>query len=98
MLRRRPWAGGKRWDVGLEQEIAGEGAKLRKREAVTFLGEKTTLLEVEVPPKHGGYVALVTGIVKDGEETRLSCVASPLVIEALRPDCLRMISSMKRRP
>ena len=98
VLRRRPWAGGKRWDVGVEQEIAGEEAKLRKREAVTFLGEKTTLLEVEVPPKHGGYVALVTGIVKDGEETRLSCAASPLVIEALRPDCLRMISSLKRRP
>ena len=55
-------------------------------------------LEVEVPPHKGGYVSLLTGTIAGGEELRLSCVASPLVIEALRPDCLRMIASMQRRP
>lgn len=98
VLRRNAWTGGERWDAGVEREIAAEGAKIRRREAITFLGAKTTLLEVEVPPHKGGYVSLLTGTIAGGEELRLSCVASPLVIEALRPDCLRMIASMQRRP
>jgi hypothetical protein len=84
--------------VDAEKELVGDGAKVRGREAITLLGVKTTLFAVEVPPQAGGYAALVTGIVVDGEELRLSCVASPLVIAALQPDCLRMISSLKRAP
>jgi len=98
VLRKGPWTGGKRWEVDVEKELVGEGAKIGGREATTLLGVKTTLFAVEMPPQAGGYAALVTGIVVDGEELRLSCVASPLVIAALRPDCMRLISSLQRVP
>jgi len=98
VLRRRPWTGGKLWSADFLAEITAQGGRELGRDGVIFLAEKTSVLEVELPPQAGGYRALVTGVVRDGMEIRLSCLASPLVMDALRPDCLRLIATLAPRP
>lgn len=97
VLRRRPWTGGKLWSADFLAEITALGGRELGRNGVIFLAEKASMLEVELPPQAGGYRALVTGVVRDGMEIRLSCVASPLVMDALRPDCLRLIATLAPR-
>lgn len=95
VLRRRLWPhAGAAWETGVEQELTAENTRILKREKVSFLGEETTMLEVLAIPGAGGFRGWLVGRVKDGVELRLSCVASPLVIFELRPDCLKLITSL----
>jgi hypothetical protein len=98
VMRRRPWKeGAKAWQAEVEQELAADGAKILATTEVTFLGASAPLLEVQAATKMGGYRALVTGQVSDGTETRVSCVASPLVFEALRADCMTLLKTLAPR-
>ncbi len=98
VLRRRLWPQADvAWETGVEQELAAESSRILKREKISFLGEEATMLEILALPAMGGFRGWLVGRVKDGVELRMSCVASPLVIFELRPDCVKLITSLRSR-
>lgn len=99
VLRRRAWPDAAiPWETGVAQELAAEGTRILKQEKISFLGKPAVLLEILAIPAAGGFRGFLTGSIEGGVEMRMSCVASPLVISELRPDCIRLFTSLKPRP
>jgi hypothetical protein len=95
VMRRRAWKGAADgWQADFEKELDAEGSKVIARDELVFLGDKAPLLEVQSSTQVGGYRALVTGRVRDGVETRVSCASAPQVFDELRADCMTLLKTL----